>query len=206
MAKPTAKADGAKLDHKVEFMAPGKLTPYERNPLKHPPEQIDQIVASIKQFGFTLPVLCDENYMILAGHGRQLAAVQMELAQVPVIRRFGLTPAQKRAYVIADNKIARNADFDWQLISEGLKDLREEGIELDLTGFRDFEYEPLLQANWQPTLPGPHRERQNVSVSVTTDQLEIINQAWEKMKEREESPDMSVGRTLELLAADYLAS
>jgi len=134
-----------------------------------------------------------------------MAALQMKLAEIPVIRRHGLTPSQKKAYVMADNKIARNADFDWQLISEGLKDLKEDGLDLDLTGFRDFEYEPLLQANWSPPMPKEGRTKQNALVSVTTDQLDIINQAWERMKEKEKAKDMTVGRCMELLAADYLA-
>jgi hypothetical protein len=191
--------------HTVEMRPPDSLRPFDKNPQQHPPEQIAQLIDSIKEFGFTVPVLCDEDYMVLAGHGRQMAAVEMKLPAIPVIRRYGLTPAQKRAYVMADNKIGRNADFDWQLITEGLKDLKEEGFDLDLTGFRDFEYEPLLQAKWTPPMPKEEKNRGTALVSVTGDQLAIINQAWERMKEKENAKEMTVGRCMELLAADYLA-
>ena len=133
---------------KVEHWPPSKLKPYERNPTLHPPDHVTQIAKSITEFGFTVPVLCDEDFMILAGHGRHLAAMELKLDTVPVIRRYGLTPEQKRAYVLADNKIARNAEFDWTLIAGELRDLNEAGFNLDLTGFESYEIEPLLQAQW----------------------------------------------------------
>jgi len=132
--------------HEVEYLPPGSLKPYERNPMKHPPEQIGLIVRSIEQFGFTVPVLCDENNSILAGHGRQLAALQMNLALVPVIHRRGLSEGQKKAYIMADNQIARTADFDFDLVAQELKSLAEDYSDFDLgvIGFADEEVAKFL--------------------------------------------------------------
>jgi hypothetical protein len=137
---------GSANGHKVEFRAPNRLRPYERNPLQHPEEQIDLIVRSIREFGFTVPVLTDEDYMILAGHGRQLAALRMKLDTIPVIRKFGLSAAQKIAYIMADNQIARTADFDAGMIAEELKRLANEYSDFDLgvIGFGDAEVQKFL--------------------------------------------------------------
>ena len=166
------------LDHKVEFLSPDKLVPYERNPLKHPADQIDQIVNSIKEFGFTAPILIDENNMVLAGHGRHMASLKMAMPRVPVIRRTGLSEAQKRAYVIADNKIAMNAVFDWALITGELEALKDMDFNLDLTGFRDFEYDVLLEADWKvPEIHDRDLGEDFLSIKVTTDQKKIIDAA-----------------------------
>lgn len=146
--KRKLKSDDGEFDgrHEVEYVPPSVLRPYERNPLKHPDEQIDLIVRSINEFGFTVPVLADEAYLILAGHGRHLAATKMNLALVPVIRRFGLSEAQKRAYIMADNQIARTADFDHSLIASELKALAENYKDFDLgvIGFGDDELTKFL--------------------------------------------------------------
>jgi hypothetical protein len=118
--------------HEVEFWSPHDLTPYERNSNKHPPEQVKLICNSIEQFGFTIPILADEEGLILAGAGRQLAALQLELSAVPVIVRRGLTDAQKRAYIMADNQIARTSDFDFDLIASELKALAQEYPDFDI--------------------------------------------------------------------------
>lgn len=93
----------------IELIKTIDLVPYARNSRTHSDEQVAQIMASIKEFGFTNPVLVDEDGMIIAGHGRTVAAQRLGLDEVPVIRLDHLTPAQKQAYVIADNKLALNA-------------------------------------------------------------------------------------------------
>lgn len=132
--------------HEVEHLRPDELTPYARNPNLHPDEQVDLIVRSIEEFGFTVPLLADENGMILAGHGRQLAALKMHLALVPVIRMRGLSQAQKRAYVMADNQIARTSDFDYAMIAAELRALSEQYSDFDLgvIGFGDAEVQKFL--------------------------------------------------------------
>ena len=89
-----------------------KLSPYKNNARKHTEQQIQQIANSIVEFGFVNPILIDENQMILAGHGRYMAARYLELPEVPIIEIKDLTDAQKKAFVIADNKIANNSTWD----------------------------------------------------------------------------------------------
>ncbi len=100
---------------KITYCPVGELTPYMRNARTHSEEQIDQVAASIKEFGFTNPILLDGGNSIIAGHGRLLAAKKIGLRQVPTITLDHMTEAQKRAYIIADNKLALNAGWDDEL-------------------------------------------------------------------------------------------
>ena len=120
------------------------LIPYARNSRTHSDEQIDQLVASMREWGWTNPVLVDERGEIIAGHGRVMAAKRLGLKEVPVIVASGWTEAQKRAYVIADNKLALNAGWDEELLSLELGDLQELGFDLDLIGFSDEEIKALM--------------------------------------------------------------
>ena len=97
------------------------LKPYENNPRLHSELQIIQIATSIKEFGFINPILADEKNMILAGHGRFLASQRLELDKVPVVVVEGLSEAQKKALVIADNKIASNSEWDEDLLWEEIR-------------------------------------------------------------------------------------
>ncbi|SEG33356.1 site-specific DNA-methyltransferase, partial [Jhaorihella thermophila] len=120
------------------------LTPYAGNPRTHSEEQIAQIAASIAEFGFTNPILADGKGVIIAGHGRLLAAQRLGLEKVPVITLGHLTEAQRRALVIADNKIAENAGWDEELLRAELRALEDMDFELELTGFSDLELDELL--------------------------------------------------------------
>ena len=111
------------------------LKPYEKNARTHSAEQVEQIARSMREFGFTNPILIDEQDRIIAGHGRLQAAQALRLAEVPVIILAGLTEAQRRALILADNKIALNSGWDLKLLSEELADLKLEGFDLTLTGF-----------------------------------------------------------------------
>ena len=111
------------------------LTPNPRNSRLHSDAQISQIVASIKEFGFTMPILADEAGMVLAGHARLQAALILELEQVPVIRATDWSDAQKRAYVIADNKLALNADWADDVLKAELAALSDLDFDIELTGF-----------------------------------------------------------------------
>ena len=128
----------------IEHLSLDALVPYARNSRTHSPEQIAQVAASIREFGFTNPVLIDGEGGIIAGHGRVMAARQLGLSEVPCIRLAHLTDAQKRAYVIADNKLALNAGWDDALLALELRDLGSEGFALHLTGFSDEELDNLL--------------------------------------------------------------
>lgn len=124
---------------KIEYRKPSELTGYKKNARIHDEQQIGQIIDSIAEFGFTNPMLVDETGEIIAGHGRLAAALEMELDRVPVIVLRGLTDEQKRAYVIADNKLALNARWDENLLSLEMSELSELNFDLTLTGFNDTE-------------------------------------------------------------------
>src|SRR5919109_918974 len=132
------------LAERIERWPIDRLLPYERNPRTHSEAQVDQIAASMVEFGWTNPILIDENAGILAGHGRLLAARKLGLTEVPVIRFEHLSEAQKRAYLIADNALALNAGWSEELLAQELAWLRDERFDLDLIGFDAAELERLL--------------------------------------------------------------
>ena len=134
------------LPDRIERLPLEKLIPYAKNSRTHSDEQVAQIAASIREFGFTNPVLIDELDGIIAGHCRVLAARKLGLAEVPCIRLAHLTEAQRRAYVIADNKLALNAGWDEALLRVELVSLRDDhGFDLELTGFDKSELTKTLE-------------------------------------------------------------
>lgn len=132
------------MEMKIEQLTTDSLIPYARNARTHSDEQVAQIAGSIREFGFTNPVLIDKEGTIVAGHGRVMAARKLGLETVPCIRLGHLTPAQVRAYVIADNKLALNAGWDDEMLRSELDALKTEGFEMGLTGFSDEELATLL--------------------------------------------------------------
>lgn len=133
----------AEKKHTIVQRSPSSLVPHARNSKKHPQEQINQIRASIREFGFARPVVIDDTDIILAGHGAVLAAMAEGLSEIPCAQLSGLTEAQKRAYIVADNKIAENAEWDWDLLGAELKEL-EGLIDISITGFSDEEMSKLM--------------------------------------------------------------
>lgn len=130
----------------VSYRKLEELTPYLRNARTHTDAQVRQIVQSMKTFGWTNPVLIDEVGQIIAGHGRLRAAAKLKLKQVPCIVLTGLTEEEKRAYVIADNKLAANAGWDLALLASELKGLEVAGFQISLTGFSNSELADLIGA------------------------------------------------------------
>jgi ParB-like chromosome segregation protein Spo0J len=122
----------------------GALVPYARNSRTHGAAQVGQIAGSIREFGFTNPVLIDGKGGIIAGHGRVMAAQKLGLERVPCIRLAHLTEAQKRAYVIADNKLALNAGWDEEMLRIELEELKALDFDLAMTGFDAGELEALF--------------------------------------------------------------
>lgn len=122
---------------RVERWPLEKLIPYARNARTHSDAQVAQIAASIREWGWTNPVLVDEGGQIIAGHGRVLAARQLGLGEAPVMVAAGWTDAQKRAYVLADNKLALNAGWDRELLKSELEGLRDIGVDAGLMGFSE---------------------------------------------------------------------
>lgn len=129
----------------LEYVSIDALIPYARNSRTHSDAQVAQIAASIKEFGFTNPVLIDETGGIIAGHGRTMAARKLQMDKVPCLRLSYLTEAQKKAYVIADNKLALNAGWDDEMLKVELSELKDLDFDLALTGFDIDELNNLLE-------------------------------------------------------------
>ena len=133
------------MERKLEWRDIATLIPYARNSRTHSDEQVAQIAASIKEFGWTNPILVDGDNGIIAGHGRIYAARKLGHTQVPVIELTGLTDAQKKAYVIADNKLALNAGWDNEMLALEIQELTDEGFDTSLLGFNPDELNALLE-------------------------------------------------------------
>lgn len=127
----------------IVYKSVKELVPYARNSRTHSDEQVAQIMASIKEFGFTNPVLTDGENGIIAGHGRVMAAQRMGIEEVPTIELSHLTEAQKKAYIIADNKLALNSGWDEETLAIEIQELHDLGYDLDLTGFSMDELEDM---------------------------------------------------------------
>ncbi len=140
---------------KVEQWPIEKLVPYAKNSRTHSEEQVAQIAASIKEWGFTTAVLVDESGSIIAGHGRVMAARKLGMASLPVMVAKDWSDAQKRAYVIADNKLALNAGWDNDLLALELGELGDLGFDLELTGFTDEEIKALMPVEVTKGLTDP---------------------------------------------------
>lgn len=132
------------MQPQVERIAVSELIPYANNSRTHSDEQVAKIAASLREFGWTNPVLITKDNGIIAGHGRVLAARKLGLHDVPCLRLAHLTPTQVRAYVIADNRLALDAGWDEELLKLELEALRDEGFDLDITGFEEDEIADLL--------------------------------------------------------------
>jgi hypothetical protein len=129
---------------KIEQIKTEKLIPYINNARTHSEQQVAQIAASIREFGFNNPIIVDKNFTIIAGHGRVRAAQLLEMEKVPCIQVEHLTELQKKAYILAENKIALNAGWDNELLSLELHGLEESEFDLQITGFNDAEISMLF--------------------------------------------------------------
>ena len=145
---------------KVVYRQVADLIPYARNARTHSDEQVTRIASSIKEFGFTNPILIDGDNGIIAGHGRLMAAKKLGMREVPTIELSGMTDAQKRAYILADNKLALDAGWDEELLRLEFEELRGGVIDLELTGFGQEEIDELfndLESNFDYSDPdGEH--------------------------------------------------
>ncbi|WP_336801703.1 ParB/Srx family N-terminal domain-containing protein [Kaistia sp. MMO-174] len=128
----------------IEMWAVEHLVPYARNSKKHPKAQVQQLAASITEFGFTIPILAAEDGTIIAGHGRLLAAQLLGMKEVPVIVARGWTDEQRRAYTIADNKLTENGEWDESLLKLELGELALGGFDVGLIGFSALELDRIV--------------------------------------------------------------
>ena len=140
---------------KIERWPIERLVPYAKNSRTHSDAQVAQIAASIKEWGWTTPILVDDTGSIIAGHGRLQAARRLQMTEVPVVVASGWSDAQKRAYVIADNKLALNAGWDNELLALELGELGDAGFDLELTGFTDEEIKALMPVEVTEGLTDP---------------------------------------------------
>lgn len=154
----------------IELVAPGKLKPYEKNARVHSADQIEKLATSIREYGFANPILVDKDYGVIAGHGRLEAAKKLRLDQVPIIILDYLSDKQKRALILADNRIAEDARWDFGVLKDELGDL--EDLELDLSdmGFTDAELDSLLSEIDEP--PATAKPQIPAGVTVSAEQLE----------------------------------
>ncbi len=134
-------------DLQIEYRAIDALIPHARNAKQHTDAQVAQIAASIREFGWGAPILVDGQNNVVAGHGRLLAARKLGLTQVPVVPMNHLTDIQRRALILADNKIGENAAWDTELLTLELEELKDAGFDLNLTGFSSEEWEALMSGD-----------------------------------------------------------
>lgn len=132
------------MRNELEYVAPQSLKPYPRNARRHSKRQVDQIARAILRFGFTNPVLVDDAMMIIAGHGRVAAAKQLGLEQIPILRLSHLSDADKRAYILADNRLAEKAGWDKEVLAIELQSLVELDFDVELTGFEIAEVDTII--------------------------------------------------------------
>lgn len=139
----------------LEMLPVAGLLPYARNSRTHSDQQVKQIAASIKEFGFINPIIVDADNTIVAGHGRLAAAIHLGLDLVPCIKATHLTDNQRRAYIIADNKLALNAAWDEDMLRVELEDLNAKDFDLSLVGFDADELNMILNG-WDSDIEVPH--------------------------------------------------
>ena len=166
---------------KIESLPIDVLVPYIRNARTHSDEQVAQIAASIKEFGFTNPVLIDQDGGIIAGHGRVMAARKLSLEAVPCIRLSHLTPTQRRAYILADNKLALNSGWDMDMLKIEFDELEAYGFDLELTGFSLDEISAFtIDEIGMPELPSGDKEPfQQITFTLHDDQAEQVREAMD---------------------------
>ena len=145
----------------ISYKSTENLIPYANNSRTHSDDQINQVASSIKEFGFTNPVLIDEQGGIIAGHGRVMAAKKLGLAEVPTITLEGLTKAQVKAYVIADNQLALNSGWDFDILNLEVESLTEMGFDVSLLGLSDL-------------MPDNLDEKENNSLSDVKDEDQFL--------------------------------
>lgn len=166
---------------RVERWPLARLIPYARNARTHTPDQVRQIAASMREWGWTIPVLADEAGGIIAGHARVMAAELNQYPEAPVMVARGWTEAKKRAYVLADNKLALNAGWDEELLGVELLELRDLGFDMPVIGFDQSELDGLMREVAEagyPDLPeGERAPYQQITFTLHDEQVKIVQAA-----------------------------
>jgi hypothetical protein len=195
------------MPKKMQLWSVEKLKPYERNSRSHSDEQIERIAQSMKVFGFTNPILIDGASGIIAGHGRLAAAKKLGLEKVPVIQLDHFSEEQKRAYIIADNRLAELSTWNTEILNSELADLQDLGFDLALTGFEKIQFDDVKPLDDMPDLAsGDRAPIQQMTFTVHDSQAETIKEALEIAKsmgafigtENENSNGNALARVAEL--------
>jgi hypothetical protein len=160
----------------------------------------------MREYGWTAPILIDEESNVIAGHGRLLAAKELGITGIPVLVARGWSAEKKRAYVLADNRITERGGWDWKLVSLEVQDLKAAGADLTLTGFEAFELEPLLGADWDPPPQkvgdGTNHERK-MAIHVSGSQHKVILAAIARARTKLGNPNLTDGAALEYIASEF---
>lgn len=196
---------------KITYRKVAELIPFMNNARTHSEEQVREIAASIEEFGFTNPVLLDGDSGVIAGHGRLKGAELLSIEEVPTVELGHLTEAQKRAYILADNRLAEKAGWDDHLLTLELGDLINEDIDIELTGFSQEEIDELLDFGGEfPGLNDKDRDpfRQRTFV-LHDDQAEIVELALTKARTHVEIDtglnENSNGNAITFICEQFLA-
>lgn len=182
-------------EREVQYCSPEELIPYEKNPRDNR-LAIEDVVRSIEEYGFTNPILVNEEKVILAGHTRREAAILAGMEKVPYIVVDGLTEAQQRAYRLADNKLSELALWDEDLLKEELEDLLDADYDLSLTGFSDVDLTDILkdEEDLEDIEPEEPKEKKTTlpmlrfgsnSVRITQDELIMLSNRYNEYVEAE---------------------
>lgn len=172
---------------KVERRKIADLIPYVRNSRTHSETQVAQIAASIREWGWTMPILVDEAGNVIAGHGRIMAAQKLGIKEAPCMTAVGWSEAKRRAYVIADNKLALNADWDNEALRLEFIDLSDDGFDLTLTGFdaeeiAAFQFDADAETDMPDLADGDREPFQQMTFTLHDEQAEQVKSAIEKAK------------------------
>lgn len=188
--------------------------PYARNARKISEEAISKLSGSIKEYGFRVPIIVDDDDVIIAGHTRLLAAQRLGLTEVPVHIAEGLTPAQVKGLRISDNRVSQETKWDYEMLAMELSELKDVlGFDLALTAFDDHEIEPLLAADWSPkdildNEDDEEPKKKDVpvknAIEFTAEQFEVVAQAIFRMRDVEQETNITDGRCVELICANFL--
>lgn len=194
------KSDATKKIHTYVALPAADLIPYVNNSRTHSDEQVNQVAASIKEFGFTNPILVDEDNGIIAGHGRLLAARKLGIGDIPCIRLVGLTDAQKKAYVIADNQLALNAGWDLDMLKIEIEGLQELEFDIDMLGFDDDFIDGLLEPE-----PGVGLTDEDDVPELPEEPVSVLGDIWQLGDHRVMCGDSTSIDAVELLMDGCLA-
>jgi len=171
----------------IQYKSIDSLIPYANNARTHSPEQVQKIASSIKEFGFTSPILIDGDNGIIAGHGRLMASRLLNIDKVPTIQLDGLTDAQKRAYILADNRIALDSGWDNELLAIEFDALKELDFDFTLTGFEPLELKDIIldgaELDGMPDLKDGDKEPfQQKTFTLHDEQASIVDDAMIKAR------------------------